>query len=159
VGRLRFVVARLLLSMESRCGVCECDSGFRCPPYRQGHCILRTLTQIRFGRASTIPGEIRKSKGARETPPNLQTDLDCPHFDYCSGCSLQNIDVGPQILARARDFFANHGVPDFAMEVGQVHAWRLRARVAVRHHPQMGLCMGLFEAGTHTVQPIPQCRS
>eukprot|EP00884_Botryococcus_braunii_P006108 jgi/Botrbrau1/15499/Bobra.43_2s0116.1 len=158
VGRLRFLVARLLLSMESRYGLCECYSGFRCPLYRRAHCILRILTQIRLGRALTIPGVIRKRKGARQTHPNLRTDLDCPHFDYCSGCSLQNIDVGPQILARARDFFSNHGVPDLATDVGQVHAWRLRARVAVRHHPDMGLCMGLFEAGTHRVQPIPQCR-
>lgn len=82
--------------------------------------------------------------------------LDCPHFEQCSGCTVDQVDR-PPILEGARAFAARLGVPDFRFDVGTPHGWRCRARLAVRGSPDQPV-IGLFRAGTHDAIDVPHCR-
>lgn len=140
-----------------------CDGRRTSQPSLRFHSPFKNIIWIQIRRFSiaqrtTCVIEFREDKEARKPKQALRTDLGCPHFNSCSGCALQSIDHGPLILSRARAFFVNFGISDVPFHVGQAFGWRLRARVAVRHDAENGLCVGLFEAGTHNVQPISQCR-
>lgn len=87
-------------------------------------------------------------------------ELDCSHFNICSGCSVDRNLATPSVLARAQQFFRSIGYnEDITLHVGSYHGWRHRARLAVRSGPDGTLTMGLFKAGTHEVVSIPTCRA
>lgn len=84
-------------------------------------------------------------------------DLLCPHFNECSGCSLNLALDRPPVLDEMRKWFDEQGVNDFRLHALKASAWRTRAKLAVRgssDKPQIGL----YEAGTHKVVDIPDCR-
>lgn len=101
--------------------------------------------------AAEIKASARLSRG-------VQKDLNCPHFKHCSGCNYQTVEQPPTVLYRARQFFSDQGISSVPFWVGEVHGWRQRVRLAVRLCEGDGVCLGLFEAGTHSVQAIPKCR-
>lgn len=84
--------------------------------------------------------------------------LDCPHFTECSGCTLDTGLDRPPLLATAQRFFEEKlGYEGFGLNVGSPHAWRQRARLAVRQGADGRPVVGLFNNGTHEVTPIPSC--
>jgi hypothetical protein len=63
----------------------------------------------------------------------------------------------PPLLHEARTFFERLGCTDFQSTFGSLHGWRCRARLAARRGRGSGVTLGLFQEGTHTILPIPQC--
>ena len=93
----------------------------------------------------------------RQTRRQLENDLDCQHFQHCSGCHLETDPVNPPLLKQARRFFAAKGLQALPVTFGPVHEWRLRARLVVRGVPSKPI-IGLYATGTHTAVNIPHCR-
>lgn len=104
------------------------------------------------------PCIVRAQKTRHLLSSAVRRDLNCPHFNHCSGCSSQTVEQPPTVLYRARHFFSIHGVSNVPFWVGEIHGWRQRVKLAVRTCEEDSLCLGLFEAGTHSVQAIPECR-
>ena len=91
------------------------------------------------------------------TPDAATLQLECPHFESCSGCTLELQLEQPPVLADAEHFFAETGMAHFKLHSGRSHRWRRRARLAVRRGPGSKPAIGLFEEGSHSVTPIPVC--
>ena len=107
-------------------------------------------------RATTRPPE--HSNPARSPPFDYKsTELQCPHFQECSGCTLDRALVSPPLFHRAAAFFSELDYPDFQLRFGPLHGWRHRARLAVRTGPDGQPAVGLFKAGSHHVVDIPKC--
>jgi hypothetical protein len=102
------------------------------------------------GKGKPPPGRGRQPAA----PPH--SELGCPHFAACSGCTLENGLQRPPLAERAAAFFAQRGVEDFEVGCAGVQAWRCRARLAVRATPA-GTVLGLFREGSHEVVDIPGC--
>lgn len=84
-------------------------------------------------------------------------DINCTHFNSCSGCN-RNRDVNkPHVYQNAKKFFNNLGIQPFHLNVGAIKGWRTRAKLAVRGTTGKPL-IGLFEEGTHQVVEIPFCQ-
>lgn len=88
----------------------------------------------------------------------MKFELDCQHFERCSGCTLANHLDEPPILGNARRFFGNQGIDSFRLITGDVWDWRCRAKLAVRGTPEDPQ-IGLFEEGSHRVVDIPSCKA
>lgn len=87
----------------------------------------------------------------------MNIDINCPHFDFCSGCSRnKNIDHLAS-LKEAQAFFQERGLGHVKLQSGSPIGWRCRAKLAVRGTSQNPL-IGLFEEGSHQVVNIPECR-
>lgn len=81
----------------------------------------------------------------------------CPHFQYCSGCQLQNNVERSNSFEEAKLFFSNQGITVSHLHTGSPEGWRCRAKVAVRGSSKKPL-IGLFKEGTHQVEDIPFCK-
>jgi hypothetical protein len=110
-------------------------------------------------RAAQLQG--RQQQVAPLPPPlPLGLELQCPHFDSCSGCALNiNLEL-PPLLSEARKFFeAECGLTSgFHLRVGQVDGWRRRARLAVRRGADGRVVIGLFARGSHDAVAITSCQ-
>lgn len=84
-------------------------------------------------------------------------NIHCPHFSVCSGCIFDKDIDQPEILNRARIFFAGFGVKIFLLHCGDPIGWRTRAKVAVRGTVEKPI-IGLFKKGSHQAANIPHCR-
>ncbi len=84
----------------------------------------------------------------------MNYEIDCVHFDYCSGCVLNSCKNPPPIFDEASAYFAKNWNVDLSFSQGNIIGWRVRAKLAARR-PNV---IGLFEKGTHNVVSIPQCR-
>ena len=83
--------------------------------------------------------------------------IDCEHFASCSGCTLAD-STQPQVLSEARNFFRTVKYPEeVQLFLGPQRDWRCRARLAVRGNAG-DVKIGLFQAGSHDVVDIPNCR-
>ena len=82
--------------------------------------------------------------------------LRCEHFGSCSGCVLSERLEAPPLLEQATAFFQSDFGATFTLHTGPVQGWRNRARLAVRGVRGAPL-VGLYQAGTHDVLPIPCC--
>lgn len=86
-------------------------------------------------------------------------ELNCPHFNDCSGCSMQRaFDTGP-IAMRARSRLEPLLGKRMEFFVGQPEKWRTQARLAVGSGDKWrpGVELGLYRRGTHQVVGIPEC--
>jgi hypothetical protein len=85
-------------------------------------------------------------------------ELRCPHFATCGGCSMTGNFSDAPIIKRAKAFFAAENLR-FPTHVGNVTHWRTHVKLAVRPLSRWGgLKIGLFKAGSHEVEAIPDCR-
>lgn len=83
---------------------------------------------------------------------NELSTLNCPHFGACSGCVLsKNMDT-PPIWEDVVKYFNQ----PISLEVGLMHGWRTKAKLAIRGTAEAPK-IGLFQAGSHTIQTIPCC--
>jgi len=79
-------------------------------------------------------------------------ELECEHFGTCAGCSTDRALTETPIMSQARALLS--------LEVtrGPAAGWRTHAKLAASPvGPYGGVKLGLFERGSHTVLPIPQC--
>lgn len=84
-------------------------------------------------------------------------DINCPHFDFCSGCQRNRQIEQLDVYSEAKEFFLEHDVANVPLRVGSPTGWRCRAKLATRgtaDNPQIGL----FEEGSHHVVDIPLCQ-
>ena len=85
-------------------------------------------------------------------------ELQCIHFDTCAGCSMKGNFSDAPIVKRARSFFASENLK-FPTTLGNHTAWRTHVKLAVRPLSRWGgLKIGLFRAGSHEVEAIPDCK-
>ena len=85
-------------------------------------------------------------------------ELKCIHFDACAGCSMKGNFSDAPIVKRARSFFASENMK-FPTTLGNYTAWRTHVKLAVRPLSRWGgLKIGLFKAGSHDVEAIPDCK-
>lgn len=106
------------------------------------------------------------SKKKRTAPPAPQrspqprsastSQLGCPHFDSCAGCSLENGIHNPPLYLEAVDFFSQRGLTHFPAVLNALHGWRCRAKLAVRGTAGKPV-IGLYQEGSHNVVAIPNC--
>ncbi|KAG7671993.1 hypothetical protein Ndes2526B_g07059 [Nannochloris sp. 'desiccata'] len=95
--------------------------------------------------------------------PDANSELQCPHFAECSGCTLETNLASPPILDQATTFFKEIlGCENFKLHAGPAQGWRHRARLAVRSSmPDIfgnnKTLVGLFKAGSHITINIPKC--
>lgn len=88
---------------------------------------------------------------------NSDMNINCLHFDLCSGCAINEHVNNIDAYVEARQFFASHGFSELKLQVGAECHWRCRAKLAVRgtvNDPKIGL----FSEGTHQVVDIPFCK-
>jgi 23S rRNA (uracil1939-C5)-methyltransferase len=82
----------------------------------------------------------------------------CPHRPPCTACPRYGDPaIAPAAAAALTELARVHGLADVPLVSGPAAAFRLRARLAIRGRigsPKIGL----FEAGTHRVVHVPQCR-
>ena len=85
-------------------------------------------------------------------------ELKCIHFETCAGCSMKGNFSEAPIVKRARSFFASENMK-FPTTLGNHTAWRTHVKLAVRPLSRWGgLKIGLFKAGSHDVEAIPDCK-
>ena len=85
-------------------------------------------------------------------------ELQCKHFESCSGCVAKSEFDDTHIMKRARYFFLSQDV-DMKIHLGKATGWRSHVKLAVQPMSKWGgLNIGLFKAGSHVVEPIPDCR-
>ncbi len=87
---------------------------------------------------------------------NNKKDIHCPHFIFCSGCTIDENVNHPPLLEEVQSYFNERSIP-FEYYSDRVIGWRCRGKLAVRGTMENPL-IGLYEAGTHHVVDIPLCR-
>lgn len=82
----------------------------------------------------------------------------CPHRPPCDGCPRFGVPgIARAARAQLQELARQHGLPDVPVYSGTLLGFRHRARLAIRGHvgsPKIGL----FEADSHHVVHIPDCR-
>ncbi len=82
----------------------------------------------------------------------------CSHRPPCDGCPRFGAQgIARQALDALQELARRHGLPDVAVHSGQLFGFRHRARLAIRGRlgsPKIGL----FQADSHRVVHIPNCR-
>ena len=84
--------------------------------------------------------------------------MTCTHRPPCSGCPrFGEPGIAATALATLEQLAATHATPPVGIVCGPAAAFRLRSRLAIRGRlgsPKIGL----FEAGSHRVVHVPNCR-
>ena len=84
----------------------------------------------------------------------------CEHMSKCPGCTVSARADEPPILQRAKAFFAQYGLK-LPVYMGSTYEWRTHAKLAVRvlssATEKKQLTLGLFQAKSHDILPIPRC--
>jgi hypothetical protein len=89
---------------------------------------------------------------------NVPDELKCRHFQTCSGCTLMGNFTDAPIIRRAKTFFQSEGVR-FPVHLSNHTQWRTHVKLAVQPLSRWGgLKFGLYRAGSHEVEPIPDCK-
>ena len=83
--------------------------------------------------------------------------LACPHRPPCPGCPrFGEPGIAPTAFAALEALARTHDLPGVPVVSGATHAFRLRARLAIRGR-QGAPKLGMFQLGTHRVVAIPNC--
>lgn len=112
---------------------------------------------VSCGRGWTVSRDLRPK--AIEPAAVEAQELNCPHFNECSGCSMQRaFDTGPMAM-RARSRLEPLLGKRMEFFVGRSENWRTQARLAVGpgNKWRRGVELGLYRRGTHDVAGIPEC--
>ena len=81
----------------------------------------------------------------------------CPHRPPCPGCPrFGEPGIAPTAFAALEALARTHDLPGVPVVSGATHAFRLRARLAIRGR-QGAPKLGMFQLGTHRVVSIPNC--
>lgn len=83
-------------------------------------------------------------------------ELECSHFESCSGCTLQTNLLKPSARTSAEDYFSSLGL-HFTFHAASLRAWRQRARLAVQQGLEGRAVIGLFQQRSHIAVDIPKC--
>jgi 23S rRNA (uracil1939-C5)-methyltransferase len=93
---------------------------------------------------------------ARRGWPGVVTPT-CPHRPPCPGCPrFGEPGIAPTAFAALEALARTHDLPGVPVVSGATHAFRLRARLAIRGR-QGAPKLGMFQLGTHRVVAIPSC--
>jgi hypothetical protein len=85
-------------------------------------------------------------------------ELQCPHFDVCSGCTVKSKFTETPTMIRATNVFKSLNIP-FKIHMGNLTQWRTLVKLAIQPMSKWGgLRFGLYKEGSHEVVPIPECR-
>jgi hypothetical protein len=85
-------------------------------------------------------------------------ELQCKHFATCAGCTIMGNFTEAPVVKRARNFFTSEGVK-LSTHISSTTQWRTHVKLAVRPLSRWGgLKIGLYKAGSHEVEAIPECK-
>ena len=104
-----------------------------------------------------------RARRARRVGARAHGDVDipCEHWPACSGCAAVANVREPEVLSRARAYFASSSAAAHDTYAGACTRWRVKAKLAVRTRDDGasgGVHLGLFKRGTHELVPIePSC--
>lgn len=84
----------------------------------------------------------------------MKYEIDCVHFNACSGCTVNSCQNPPQLFQRAKEYFENSWQISLGYSQGAITGWRCRAKLAAREPDTIGL----FAKGTHAAINIPHCK-
>ncbi len=96
--------------------------------------------------------------------PPAPTTLTCEHFGRCGGCSMLDVPIGQQLAqkqARARELlapFLDGQEPAIAPPPRPPRHDRISILYPVQPHPRRGLVLGIYRRGSHTIEPVRDCR-
>lgn len=126
----------------------------QCAPFRRAACRPNATPNQRKERL-TRGGQPRRPR----IDSDLGKDLNCSHFDLCSGCSLSDHAAvkRPPVADAASGIFKNFGIGKLPVHLHRLHRWRCRAKLAVRGTMRTPI-VGLFKRGSHTAVDIPFCQ-
>ena len=89
---------------------------------------------------------------------SLTDDLNCEHYDVCSGCSRKSNFDSTISVTRAKRFFQSENI-EIQTHLGPIHGWRTHVKLAVRPLSRWGgLKFGLYKENSHELEPIPNCK-
>ena len=98
------------------------------------------------------------TKGELAKAFHIQDELQCPHFDQCSGCTVSGNFTNSGLMQRANRFFSLYDVPMKA-HMDEVKHWRTHVKLAVQSMSKWGgIKIGLYQAQSHNVEAIPSCQ-
>ncbi len=127
-------------------------SGVRARPYRKAP----NQQQLAAAKRAAKPAQ-RTRRQPTEPQRAFPDELGCPHFQSCSGCTLNHGLATPPALQSASEYFRQQGL-GYQLDAGSQHYWRYRARLAVQPGPPGGRpVVGLFRQGSHEAVDIPAC--
>ena len=97
----------------------------------------------------------KTEKGVDDTPDHLQ----CQHFGTCAGCTIKGNFADAPVVRRATNFFSTEDVQLNVHAIPTALQWRTHVKLAVQPMSRWGgIKIGLYKAGSHVVEPIPDCR-
>eukprot|EP01038_Epipyxis_sp_PR26KG_P007826 gene7826-10630_t len=89
---------------------------------------------------------------------NVFDELQCKHFDICSGCTIKGNFTESPFVKQAKKYFLSEGV-NLSIFLGNITHWRTTAKLAVQPLSKWGgLKIGLYKSNTHDVEPITDCK-
>lgn len=125
------------------------------------------FTPMYRGAVCCLPKVAREGKESTEETTHLKMtnkdtstsdNLDCRHFKFCDGCTLEQNLAHPPCSKKIEEYFWKKRVAVRFHSDTLLHGWRSIARLAVRRDTRGRTKIGLFQEDTHTVVEIPQCR-
>lgn len=103
-------------------------------------------------------GGVPASKLAIAKALNIKDELQCSHFDTCSGCTIAGNFTSAGLMQRASKFFKLYNL-QMKTHVDAVKHWRSHVKLAVQPMSKWGgMKIGLYHANSHTVEAIPHCQ-
>jgi len=97
----------------------------------------------------------KTEKAVDDTPDQLQ----CKHFGTCAGCTIKGNFADAPVVKRATNFFSTEDIKLNVHSIPTALQWRTHVKLAVQPMSRWGgIKIGLYKAGSHTVEPIPDCR-
>lgn len=88
---------------------------------------------------------------------NEKQEIDCIHFESCSGCIHQHQVDQLSLFEEARVFFKQRHIELPPLIAGPAKGWRHRAKLVVAPANRGHVVIGLYRSHSHDVQPIPHC--
>lgn len=107
----------------------------------------------------TEPSKQSIGKVIREEKEQMNDELQCKHFEMCGGCSTKGNFKNIPTVSKAQAFFTSENMKGFPIHIFNHTDWRTHVKLAVQPLSKWGgLKIGLYKPGTHTVEPIPDCK-
>ena len=143
---------------------------------------LRTSQHNKEPQPRPVVTDYAENRSEGINDERLTQAINCPHFDECPGCVVNNHVGNIDIIKSAKLFFSSTAVRKRRLDVSPdrlvvedsddgfyqvvvpspVTEWRTQAKLAVAPKSSSwakdGCVFGLFRKGTHSVLSIPECK-
>lgn len=103
-------------------------------------------------------GKVESGFASKIIQNSVPDEMQCLHFEHCSGCTLRGNFASAPIVTRAKMFFKTESI-DMNVHLGGHHDYRTHVKLAVGPLSRWGgLKIGLYREGSHIIEAIPDCK-